>query len=1029
MAKTLGVPDHTFVALAKIRQTGLVEFGSLFSPGRQLWDLVNLKQFHKLFVEGFDEGEGSFLGKFRKQLQGARDDTLQLAAELLYVQQFFTAVTKPDKKIENVRTVLGWCVQPPPIPEWAVVGLERGLSADISFNQHRPFHLAWLSEYLIHWHEQTEPRRQQLLSNPTAFALDARSIEPTRGAYQPMLEAWLFMIFPDYFENISSRKHKKQIRDAFLDLLGSAQSNNVDEDLFTIRRELTKTHGEGFSYYRPPVVQRWQTSVLTTYDVEQIRLSRSLERYADFSNDQRTAHKRVHEVLSGLGKVVVQELGGDQSYSLKLTSGFHPNSGIRGGKPKDLWFGVYLKENEKELLGNPQLFMIVSGHGVEYGFSPLTHPDDFSNQALRHRTREIARQLLGMLPTAGSPDARQLKSQLEQSGNWHFRRKQRLAPNQSDFASLDDWLSFEKSEQGAANAGGGITRYVAIEDIDGTDFEQLVRQLTQIFRSLMKRMRAEPNQFMESAFVSASPSTASALPSVPADAASYEFRHVVRLFRDELAKARSGPFQKSDMLWNAMEDVRSRLEKFPTVRERADLLVNVSVGQGNWASVPWIALLNTKITRSTQEGIYVVFLFSADLSRVFLTLNQGTANLVRDFGQREAQKRLLDVAANARTLIAGQAAVPLVLDNNIHLGADGLLARNYKIGTIAHIDFKTDELPSDENVDGMLRVLLEAYDQCNDALQLAQAAAESALAPAPPPPEHYGFDLALSELLLDESSVRRLLTMWDIKKNLILQGAPGVGKSFVARRLAYLLLGEKDPQRIESVQFHQSYSYEDFVQGYRPDGKGGFALRDGIFHRFCERASLSPDEKYVFVIDEINRGNLSKIFGELMLLIESDKRGSEWATRLTYSQTGEAPFFIPKNLYVIGMMNTADRSLSIVDYALRRRFAFASLEPMFSSQQFPMLLMQRGIPEEVTSKIVKLMTALNTAIGEDRANLGLGYRIGHSFFVPPEDFKYEPNWYRQVVEMEICPLLEEYWFDDPEKADEWRLRLLEDDDG
>jgi 5-methylcytosine-specific restriction endonuclease McrBC GTP-binding regulatory subunit McrB len=286
-------------------------------------------------------------------------------------------------------------------------------------------------------------------------------------------------------------------------------------------------------------------------------------------------------------------------------------------------------------------------------------------------------------------------------------------------------------------------------------------------------------------------------------------------------------------------------------------------------------------------------------------------------------------------------------------------------------------------------------------------------------------DDALSELFLEQPLLERLLAIWTGKKNLILQGAPGVGKTFVAKRLAYLLLEQKDSGRIETIQFHQSYSYEDFVQGYRPDGKGGFTLRDGIFHRFCEKARLSPGRKHVFIIDEINRGNLSKILGELMLLVECDKRGPAWAASLTYSKLDEPRFFVPENVHLLGMMNTADRSLSMVDYALRRRFSFALLEPMYGSTKFRTFLIDHGVPEAMVDLIVTRMIALNQAIGEDRANLGPGYRIGHSFFVPLGDFEYDPGWYRRVIETEIYPLLEEYWFDDPDKADTWRQQLLQ----
>jgi MoxR-like ATPase len=441
--------------------------------------------------------------------------------------------------------------------------------------------------------------------------------------------------------------------------------------------------------------------------------------------------------------------------------------------------------------------------------------------------------------------------------------------------------------------------------------------------------------------------------------------------------------------------------------------------------VPWIALLNTKVTQSTQEGIYVAFLIATELDRIFLTLNQGTTNLVRALGQREAQKRMLDIASKSRLLISGLAAIGFVLDNEISLGGGGWLARNYEIGTIAHFGFDANDIPHDDRMNQLLEAVLDAYDRVINA-PLPEPQTPAVIEAPPLASEPYGIEDALAELFLEQPELERLLTIWSGKKNLILQVAPGVGKTFVAKRLAYLLLEAKDSSRVETIQFHQSYSYEDFVQGYRPDGKGGFIVRDGVFHRFCEKASLSPGRPHVFMIDEINRGNLSKILGELMLLIEHDKRGPDWATTLTYSRPDEPRFFVPENLYLLGMMNTADRSLSMVDYALRRRFSFAQLEPMFRSDRFRNFLLRRDVPEEIVALIVARMTALNQAIGEDRANLGPGYRIGHSFFVPPEDFEYDVDWYRRIIETEIHPLLEEYWFDDPDKADSWREELLHD---
>lgn len=163
---------------------------------------------------------------------------------------------------------------------------------------------------------------------------------------------------------------------------------------------------------------------------------------------------------------------------------------------------------------------------------------------------------------------------------------------------------------------------------------------------------------------------------------------------------------------------------------------------------------------------------------------------------------------------------------------------------------------------------------------------------------------------MTEEEYDQLTSILQMKKNIILQGAPGVGKTFVAERLAFSLMGKPDLERVMTIQFHQSYSYEDFIMGFRPS-TSGFELRRGAFYTFCKKAESDKNHDYFFIIDEINRGNLSKIFGELFMLIENDKRGK--SLQLLYS---DEQFSIPENLYIIGMMNTADRSLALLDYAL-----------------------------------------------------------------------------------------------------------------
>jgi 5-methylcytosine-specific restriction protein B len=426
--------------------------------------------------------------------------------------------------------------------------------------------------------------------------------------------------------------------------------------------------------------------------------------------------------------------------------------------------------------------------------------------------------------------------------------------------------------------------------------------------------------------------------------------------------------------------------------------VKLSFGAGVFARIPWISFLGPG--QSTSNGIYPVILFYKE---------QGI--LVLAYGVSETE--------TPRMAWTGLDAVQTVREYfQSHFNR---IPQRYGYSYVAKVFDVNDETAVDfDSLTFTLDELIDHYRMIFDEVGDMEAQDQEFLE------EHnYSTDEALKDLFIPDKTFGEIISRLRQKKALVLQGPPGVGKTFVARRIAYALMSEKAPSRVGMVQFHQAYSYEDFIQGYRPSGTG-FFLKNGTFFEFCKRAENNPEKDYVFIIDEINRANLSKVLGEVMMLIEADKRGPEWAIPLTYSESQDDLFHVPENLYLIGLMNTADRSLAMVDYALRRRFAFIDIQPAFSMPKFSEFLETRGVDTQTVERIFRDISDLNIEISKDKTNLGEGFCIGHSFFCPSPnaDGIFNLDWYHEVIRSEILPLLKEYWFDDPAKLENWERQLL-----
>ena len=459
----------------------------------------------------------------------------------------------------------------------------------------------------------------------------------------------------------------------------------------------------------------------------------------------------------------------------------------------------------------------------------------------------------------------------------------------------------------------------------------------------------------------------------------------------------AGEEEDGSFVWKLRDELSAALDK----EDLSDVALYVASTPGEENHSYWWLNANPKIWSFSNIAVGEVQAY---------TLYNDNGNKRRIF------QNFLD--AKAGDLVIGYESNPvkqIVALARVSTEQDGEKLYFEKVeGLASPIDYATlkecpelEQMEYFQNAQGSLFKLTKGeYDFILDLIR-----EENPIAPTKPT-DAYTKDDFLRDVYMSETRYDSLVAVLKNKQNLILQGAPGVGKTFAARRLAWSMMGEKDDSRIEFVQFHQNYSYEDFIMGYKPV-ENGFELKYGIFYRFCQQASNQPDKDFFFLIDEINRGNMSKIFGELLMLIEKSYRG----TKATLAYNG-LPFSVPRNLYIIGMMNTADRSLAMIDYALRRRFSFFEMEPGFDTEGF--VQYQNSLNNETLNELIVKVKDLNREIALDKS-LGRGFCIGHSYFCDCKSCTDE--WLHSIVDFDILPMLQEYWFDDETKFRRWESLL------
>jgi MoxR-like ATPase len=975
----------------------LTENGSVLSS-ENIWSDELLEEFRERFVDNLDYGEGDFFTKFEQQIKAGSAQLAKLAAEILWLHYLFPSNVNHQTKVDQICKVYQWSGEKLDIKHHMLKALESGVgSAGMGYNMKRPDEIDYQFRIVASFRQLAPKEQEQLLEEAWAFSnwLDATSdsINQPNRLFRHIL---VYLLFPDEMERIASKNHKVRIVQQWRDLAKDAAIEEddselvaLDKRLLAIRKKLEEeASGEPMDFYYDNWYPAWDPKA-----TKASKPSAVAEERADYGK----IHPLMQRFITLMPDFLDFENPGQKfednelKYKQELLEAFQSEQSAIEAKldEGDAIGGI---DDLKRLINQTNL---VNWRGWDLMFGkPI---NEAGSLAVLQKIRELSQ---------GSYTKDKLGPLFE------TLREHNLKPGWT-LPTVLLWL-------------WNPEEYYPVKS-------RYIREYAIQFGRKLK-MAAPSSEHLDNYMQLGYDTREMLAPWKPRDWIDVQsFMWVIGGWKDENSEL-APPFdvifenlEESTLLLDLMEKGLSSLGLDADGERDSRLSVTLPYRTGRRKVLrvnfgAWIAM---SILRYKDGQRYFQYACREDLVPEGSLDNELEENipdeeLKNTFTDSEGTKYpLIRVPANIYTeRDISESLVKSMEGLAVHFsGWKGTPYRMHHIPRLFDLFF---------DVDAREELLITGFDPSEKEDEEAETGTDE-------PPEGESTEEkavsytkldALKELFIDEATYDRMATLLRRKKNLILQGPPGVGKSFLAKRLAYSIMGEKDEKRVTMIQFHQSYAYEDFIQGFRPSGGNGasFEKRNGAFYLFCKRAEANPDQDYYFIIDEINRGNLSRIFGELMLLIEPDKRGQDYALPLTY--TPEDSFFVPANVHIIGMMNTADRSLAMVDYALRRRFAFMDLKPAFESEKFLSNLQKQNVSANVAKQIQVGMGALNKKIAESTRDLGDGYCIGHSFFCPTETVEDVDHWYREIIETEIQPLLEEYWADSDQSKVQTEINKL-----